>query len=524
MDSGKEPTPAKGAETVQAKQGLLSKILSLFTGNQDPEAEKKRLLKQVNKEISKSRYKFYRPKGDEALPGMARFFYEIYKIVSPAQVLLQNAEASGSLRSFVIDSRLKPEEAELVNSLSEASITELAKTLSLKDLQERVKNGVVQFYSIFDTEKVNQIDSTYNTIITFTRFCMFDYYFLLKKFDSNVTERSFTYNPRFEAISGEYVTEDLKDFMEIFYALDFDADWKRIFTDLKQYRNLDVIAIDSWLKLVNALREVRDSQILLYVVQAIDHNPLFESGVRNSNERIVDTYIQKVKTQTEVVVQKVIQEKRNGKVEELARAVFGTTAISRLKNYTEKANLIFSKKMLGGFIYIQPINYLKAFLLDFCKKDVREIIDLLIIRGQWSTNLSSQALSDTFTSLMAVSDEVLKFDDDLADDGGLGSRIRTALAKADRDKDQIRYVRSLLKDTNDHALALINQAANGLISMGRSIKNLIDDYDRSPHELVINWKVVDSAADGKIKARLAEAYKRIYYFVQLMQYFVKESV
>jgi hypothetical protein len=238
----------------------------------------------------------------------------------------------------------------------------------------------------------------------------------------------------------------------------------------------------------------------------------------------VDTYIQKVKTQTEVVVQKVIQEKRNGKVEELARAVFGTTAISRLKNYTEKANLIFSKKMLGGFIYIQPINYLKAFLLDFCKKDVREIIDLLIIRGQWSTNLSSQALSDTFTSLMAVSDEVLKFDDDLADDGGLGSRIRTALAKADRDKDQIRYVRSLLKDTNDHALALINQAANGLISMGRSIKNLIDDYDRSPHELVINWKVVDSAADGKIKARLAEAYKRIYYFVQLMQYFVKESV
>jgi hypothetical protein len=273
MDSGKEPTPAKGAETVQAKQGLLSKILSLFTGNQDPEAEKKRLLKQVNKEISKSRYKFYRPKGDEALPGMARFFYEIYKIVSPAQVLLQNAEASGSLRSFVIDSRLKPEEAELVNSLSEASITELAKTLSLKDLQERVKNGVVQFYSIFDTEKVNQIDSTYNTIITFTRFCMFDYYFLLKKFDSNVTERSFTYNPRFEAISGEYVTEDLKDFMEIFYALDFDADWKRIFTDLKQYRNLDVIAIDSWLKLVNALREVRDSQILLYVVQAASWTP-----------------------------------------------------------------------------------------------------------------------------------------------------------------------------------------------------------------------------------------------------------
>ena len=41
-----------------------------------------------------------------------------------------------------------------------------------------------------------------------------------------------------------------------------------------------------------------------------------------------------------------------------------------MKYYTEKENLAFAKKMLGGYIYIAPMNYLKAFLVDFCKKDI----------------------------------------------------------------------------------------------------------------------------------------------------------
>ncbi|MCK7517885.1 MAG: hypothetical protein MZV64_09340 [Ignavibacteriales bacterium] len=53
----------------------------------------------------------------------------------------------------------------------------------------------------------------------------------------------------------------------------------------------------------------------------------------------------------------------------------------RMKNYTEKANVVFAKRMLGGFTQTVALNYLRAFLIDFFKKDVRELVDLLIIRG-----------------------------------------------------------------------------------------------------------------------------------------------
>ena len=60
---------------------------SIFSGN-DPEAEKNRQLKQIAKNLSRSGYKFYRPGSDQVLPQFGKFFYDIYKIISPAQILL----------------------------------------------------------------------------------------------------------------------------------------------------------------------------------------------------------------------------------------------------------------------------------------------------------------------------------------------------------------------------------------------------------------------------------------------------
>jgi len=505
------------------KLGFFQRLFSVFSGSSDPEAEKKRLLKQISRDIAKSRYKFYRPKGEEALPGLARFFYEVYKTVAPSQVLLNNTDGSASLKSYIIDSFLSPEQIDLITKLSEESIAEMAKTMNMKELQNQAKNVIVQVYSFFDTDKIKLIDDAYNTLLSFIRFAHFDYYFLLKKFDSNVSERNFTYSPRFEAISGEYVAEDLKDFFEVFLGLNLGADWRTIFNGLKQYRNLDVINVDVWLKLVSAMRDVRQSQILPMIVQHLDKDPFYTPTAVVSNERIVDPYLQKLKAQTDVIVQKVVSEKRNSKVEELARMIFGTAAISRMKNYAEKANAAFAKKGLPGFIYIQPLNFLKAFLLDFFKKDVRELIDLLLIRGKWSPNLSSQMLSESFHSLMAASDALILFDDALAEDGEAGSRIRTAFLKSERDKEAIKFLKTLMADANSRAAAIINQAATSLIAMGRTLKALIEDYDRSPHELIINWKEIDQASDAKAKKRMTEVYKKMYYFVQLMQYYVKED-
>ncbi len=111
----------------------------------------------------------------------------------------------------------------------------------------------------------------------------------------------------------------------------------------------------------------------------------------------------------------------------------------------------------------------------------------------------------------------------LADDGELGTKLRTILGKADRDKDALKYLRQILKDTNDKALALVNKAAINMITIGRQLKALIEDISKPRHEVILNWKEVENASAVPMKEIMTESYKKIYYMVQLLQYYVKED-
>ncbi|HAE21662.1 MAG TPA: hypothetical protein DCG47_04970 [Spirochaetaceae bacterium] len=502
--------------------GFFQKILGIF-GMADPEMDKKRLVRQIGKDLGHTRYRFYKPKTGEALPGLARFFYECYKVIAPAQVLLTNAAQSGVLKSFVIETFLSKEQRALSERLTDEFIKEKAKTVPLRDLQESVKQDMLNFFSAFDAEKTMQIDNAYSTLLSFINFMNFDFFFLLKKFDSNVAERNFSYTPKFDAISGDYVADDLHDFLEVFLPLNLDADWKRIFTALKEYRNMDVIQVDAWVKLIPALNDLRSSAVLEQIVRHVKKDPYISASPRLTGERIVEPFIDKLKNQTSMLIQKIVQERRNSKIDELAKAVFGTSVVLRLKNYTDKANSAYAKKLLGGYTQTQALNYLKAYLIDYFKKDIRELVDILLIRGQWSTNIQSQQLSDGYHALLEVSEGILQFDDGLADDGDMGTRLRSAMMKCDRDKEQIKFVRQLLKDVNDKALALVNKAAINLINVGRHIKSMIDDLGKSHHEVILNWKEVENAAGKPMKDTLTDIYKKIYYMVQLLQYYVKED-
>jgi hypothetical protein len=499
---------------------FFSRIFSSFIGSGDPERQKKKVLRQIGKELNKQHYKFYKPKGEEALPNLAKFFYEIYRTIAPAQVILQNGENSAVLKSIIIDSFLTAEQLELQDRLSERMINERSKTIPINDLTAQIKEETIAFFAIFDAAYTRDIDGMYSLLLNFFRFLNFDYYFLLKKFDSNLAERNFTYKPKFESINCEYVVEDLKDFLEVAAILDTEADWKRLFEVLREYRSIEIVSWDSWNKVLNIVREASRTKIFELIVKYQEGNPGYAWNAQPSSERIVEPYLTRIKTQTDVLLQKIVQEKRNSKVEEIAKQIFGTSAISRMKNYTDKMNVQYQKKMLGGFTRVQALNYLKAFLIDFVKKDLRELVDLLLIRGQWSTNLSSQQLSEAFHELMAISDQVLQFDDALADDGELGVRLRTALGRSDRNKDDVKILRALLKDVNEKAQSLINRSAQHLIVVGRNLKNLLDDLSKTPHEMIINWKEIESASDAPIKERFVEIYKKIYFFVQLMQFFI----
>jgi len=511
----------KGASS---SDNIISKILGLIIGAADPEREKRRQLKNIKKNLNRAKGKFYKPSGDVAQTSLAKFFYEIYKTVGHTQILLEAVDSSEAIKSILIEFYFTDIQRDIAHKILEDQLRQRATEVDIKTLANEVKEDLVDFFAGFDINKVREINHTYNKLLYLVDFIRYDYYFLLKKFDSGLPERDFSYNPRFESINGEYISEDIKDFLAVIPFIEPDGAWERVMDVLKEYKGIDVINRQDWAKMLRNLMAVKRSGQLLMIAQYLDKDPYYVPFSENYDEHIVENYLQALKTRTEGIIQKLIKEQKNAKKDKLLSAVFGTTIITRTKYYTEKNNMMFSRKAKGGFQYIEPINFLKAFMLDILKRDLKELVDLLLIRGKWSTNLMSQQVSDAFYKCLDISQMVIEFDESLADEGPVGAKLKQAALRAERDKAAAHVMTSTLNDVNDKAKELINTSAQNLISIGKGLKMVIEDYNKPKKELIINWKEIESAADKEMLPWMSDIYKRMFYFVQLLQSYMKKGV
>jgi len=502
-------------------QSFFQRLSSLFSGVGDKEKEKKKLLKEIARSVKKSKPRYYSPKNYSVDPHLARFFFECYKIFGPAQTILSHADSSKALKNIIIEETFTPEQKALKEKLSEKAIRAIADQPDFNMLLQSIKIDIKAFFANFDISRTNQINSDYQNLSVLLDLVNFDYFFLLKKFDAGLPEAAFSYNPRFEAINGSYIIDELKDFLEILPAVDHQGKWDPILDILRIYRGVEVISRESLRKLMQHIGQVRKSKIFKKIAQLIDENPFLKVKRRIYKEKIVEAYLSSLKIQTEMTIQKISRERKTSEIDNLAKKIFGTASVSRLSNYSETANLLFSKKMLGGYTYITPLNYLKAFLLDYVKKDVRQLTDILLIPAKWTSNLPSQQLSEAFHLLLALSDELMIFDSQLSEDEENGRKIKSLMYKSERDKKATTLLRKIAKEINDQARALIIRSAQQCITLGKVLKMIMDDYGKQHPELIMNWKEVQSRSDKNIKEMILTVYKQLYYFVQLMKLFVK---
>ncbi|MGO9309526.1 MAG: DUF5312 family protein [Spirochaetia bacterium] len=509
--------PAQKSAFPAKTPGFFDRLFALFA-NDDPEKQKQRRLREIYTELKRSRTRYYNPVKLTAEPNLARFFWEIYKTVAAAQVLLKGAKVSGALKMTLVDSSLNEEQALLRERLSEKSIDERAKKgMDAASLDAEVKRDVKSLMETIDTDWMNDLDALFNRILVFLDLVGFDYFFLLKTFDPGLPERDFSYNPHFQAVEAANVSEELQDFLEFLPNLDTTADWDRILAILKQHRGMEVVARETLRRTLQLIRDVQKTGILLLIVRHITQNPAWKPMNRTHNERIVEPYLAKIKAEAETTAQKVAHGRRSEKMEELARAVFGSGAVARLTNYSEQSNPEYAQKMLGGFLHVAALNYLRAFLEDYLQKSIREVVDLLIIKGKWSTSQPSNQMSEAFHQLLAVSEKIGHFDTDLAEDGELGRRLKTIALRADKDRKALIQLRAALQQVNDEARIMIGDAVQHFVSIARVLKLAHEDIGKPNPASLINWKELRPVADRDLRAVIAAAYKKIYNFVQLMQ-------
>ena len=518
-----EPAAQVNERDGEGKRGFFHRLLSLFSGTDDREYKKRRLLKEIERKLNASRFEFYRRRDRKVLPAMGRFFYDIYGAVSPAQLVLDKADASAVLKDTVIMSVLSDEESELLDRLSEETVKRREADTDPQTLMTELREELREVIAAFDLRRCSSINSLHHLLHIFLDFMKFDYYFLLRKFDPRLPERDFRYHPRFEAVSGLYVVDDLKDFLEVVILLRRDADWTKLFEVFTKYRDTPLINPEGWKKVLRTVFDVRDSMILELIVRHIEQDPLFETAVDFTTGQIAEAYISTLKLRVEATIRRISIARRKRTVGDYLVKVFGTSAVSCLRFYTEKENARFTVILPSGYGHIDVLNYTAAFLTEFEGEATKNFIDVFLIRGKWYSQEQSLPLSSSYHGLLSLASRVTQFDESLALDGELGRVLDREIAKAERDKAHIRGLAALLEKVDLRALALVRESAKELIVLGGILKALFEDSKKPKPEMLHNWIELKSVNNENIRNDLVGVYRKIYHFLRLIETLLKKG-
>ncbi|WP_230974516.1 DUF5312 family protein [Treponema vincentii] len=419
----------------QKTESFLTRILQLFFPRDDAEAIKKRHLKTLAKEISKSKFgKWYKPSSEELQQQMARFFFELYKIVGPARALLASAASSKVLKSITVEQNLSKHQHQLREKLTPEAIKERAKTTNPKELSLQVQKEFDVFMRELDGKKIDEIDTLYRQLNEFIHFVLFDYYFFLKKFDPALPEDKFSYTPNFSNVNGEYLKDELNDFIVVLNGLSLDANWEKLFAIITAYKNVQPVNAPQWKKHLGLLNDVRRTHILEKIIQHITKNPTYTVEISPFTEKVTDDYLKQIERSIDNTLKDIVEEQKNSQVAVLVQRVFGNTIPSGTKNYNPRSNAAFEKRGLDGYIYADAMNYLKSFLVEYFKSDVRALSDLILVRGQWTQQVLSAEYSESYHNLMHISTKLLEFDEKLSEVSEMGVKFRTLLSRMEREK------------------------------------------------------------------------------------------
>ena len=497
---------------------VINKVISFISGDGEGTSDKDILLKQLVKDLSQNKYaKFYRVRQGEFDPSFAQYIFNVYRLIYPLQIFLKDPSREAKIKQITLEAFLDKQVMALIKRISPEGIAERKKTAGT-DLPKQLQEDLALLAAGFDSPRIAAADKCYDLLVLIKQFAFFNFYSFLKKFDSDLVDGDFTNQPKFNAVEASVAAPDLAAFLSVLPLTNDEADWKTVFEILKYCKGgVELIPLIQWNSLITSLKEIKQSKIFEIMGRLATGNPIWEiKPAILQYDNLSAAFLEQISSEVRGVIAGIAGSQKSAQISALVNAIFNTPTVVRLNFYTPDKGVVYTDKDLYGFDYAPALNHLSAYIQEFMGKEINELCDVLLVRGQWTNNAASRQMSEGFHTVMDILPEINELDATLDEGGSNGPRLRGALLRVDRDKTQTRYINSIINSINEDALDMLNRSVPALIIVGKHFKMLMYDFEKKHPELMMNWKELALTSKVPLIQRISDAYKKINYFVQLM--------
>ncbi len=218
----------------QKSENVFDKFIEFITGFSSEERVKIRKLKDINKKLKHLKFKFYNNKKDLISDTFLYYIYDLYRLSQNFTKYINIKTHSKSIKLILFEIFSTDKQKKFLEKFEKGLINEkIKKGDDKKAVISQIQNDLNEYISSFSKEISNKINVSYNQIEDLSNIITYDWFFLLHKFDSEITESNFNYKPNFEDIEGKYIIDELVVINDYIESIDFDREWKYVYEYIK---------------------------------------------------------------------------------------------------------------------------------------------------------------------------------------------------------------------------------------------------------------------------------------------------
>jgi len=502
--------------------GFFSKLFGRGTTQQ------KRVQRVLKRELGAAKIDLYKIKNDTIQPPIAKLIYEVYRLSFP---LRQHFPLDGSKKRFLpsfeegFNLCFHSENALAIHEkLGPEYIRKIAEKYGIKKTTPFVEKLLGEYMDLWDRESISNINSTYNNLLGFARFVHFDFFPLLREFDLKLEEANFMKKPSFSSSEGSLLKEDIIKLRRALFRFDVDDTFDRGMEAVEKLVGAEPIIKGSLAKLKNILKSLQENDYLSLIIRAINRSLLPVPVEKQTMLDVFQSYSQRRRMEVGKTLKSLEKSIRDEAVGSIVSKIFKGSVAGRIKNYQETHNEAFQRYGLPLYKWVDPLNYVKAFITDKYKPSISGVVNELIVSGIFINKRVLNDLSDGYYALGGSLELITAFDDDLDVEGDRGRMMQRLLENVGDEPGAKRALSSNIEEINKRAKQIIVGQIVNLKEMALGLKAIVEDYKKKSPAIIANLRKMRVGNNRQFIEEIVEAYKVIYWVLKLLSNYLSLKV
>lgn len=276
--------------------------------------------------------------------------------------------------------------------------------------------------------------------------------------------------------------------------------------------------------LIKSINYLTKSEVINALVKYVYQDATYETHKIPFSNTFYDKFISVITTKILKLSKQSEQQVKDKHLKENIRALFNIeddsdVNIPFLGNYNPEVNKKLQEKKLRKFEHVKAIALIKMFFDKHYFKYIRELIDKLVVEGEFSDKSVGTQFSNYIYELEDDYKNLLAFKKQVEESESVKVLLRGLSASGSLDPSQKSVLVNKISELNTTAKDIIESTLPKLLEIQSIIRNALEDSHTKNPRFIYNIKSIGGLANKTYLNQLTGISKKITQFLKIMKNF-----